>query len=112
MDEAEREKFKKLIETQINQLKIDINNFEKRVKPIAPDNAIGRLSRMEAINEKSIQESNLRQAKLRLSKLEEAQKRVNLEDFGLCTQCDEPIPVKRLQILPESTVCMECLGGT
>jgi DnaK suppressor protein len=30
------------------------------------------------------------------------------ESFGLCTECDEPISDKRLQLLPYVELCVEC----
>ncbi|MCP4715287.1 MAG: hypothetical protein GY868_09235, partial [Deltaproteobacteria bacterium] len=31
-------------------------------------------------------------------------------DFGLCAECGEPIPFKRLMIMPGSTLCVGCAG--
>ncbi len=30
------------------------------------------------------------------------------ESFGLCTECDEPISEKRLQLMPYVELCVEC----
>jgi DnaK suppressor protein len=30
------------------------------------------------------------------------------EEFGLCEECEEEISVKRLEALPEATLCTEC----
>ena len=48
------------------------------------------MTRMDAINTKSINEANLRNAKLKLTKLERAIRQVNDPDFGYCVVCDEP----------------------
>ena len=78
-------------------------------KPIAPDNAIGRLTRMEAINAKSINDANIRTAKIRLMNLEKALERINDPDFGICQICKKQIPLKRLMLVPESNACVQCL---
>jgi len=83
----------------------------KMSKPIAPDNAIGRLTRMEAINAKSINDANIRTAKIRLMKLEKALEGINDPDFGICQLCEKKIPLKRLMIVPESNVCVQCLDS-
>ena len=80
-------------------------------KPIAPDNAIGRLTRMEAINAKSINDANIRTAKIRLMKLEKALEGINDPNFGICQLCEKKIPLKRLMIVPESNVCVQCLDS-
>jgi RNA polymerase-binding protein DksA len=33
------------------------------------------------------------------------------EEFGLCEECGEPIPVERLMILPDATHCVPCQCG-
>ncbi len=38
-----------------------------------------------------------------LSRIEE-----DPESFGLCTECDEPISEKRLQLMPYVELCVEC----
>ena len=74
----------------------------------SPDNAIGRLTRMEAINSKSINEAALNHAKQTLSKMERALMMIDNPDFGLCRECEEPIPLGRLMIVPESDLCVQC----
>ena len=96
------------INEKIVAAKEDIAAFESLSKPVAPDNAIGRLTRMEAINSKSINEAALRKAQERLLKLERALENIEDPDFGLCRECEEPIPNARLMILPETDLCVQC----
>jgi len=49
-----------------------------------------------------------------LLKMERTLAMVNDPDFGLCRQCEEPIPFARLMVVPESDLCVQCaaaLGG-
>jgi len=108
MQEDQREAFEKHLREQIEILKEDIISYKELTKPVAPDSAIGRLTRMEAINSKSINEEALRKARATLSKLERALKLIDDPDFGLCRACEEPIPFKRLMIMPESELCVQC----
>ena len=109
MDKDKREFFKLIIIDHIKEVEEEISNIKQLCTPISPDNAIGRLSRMEAINEKSINEASLRKLELRILNLNEALLRAKSEDFGICFRCEEEIPQKRLKILPESKVCVRCL---
>jgi len=36
------------------------------------------------------------------------QKITRNEDFGICEECGEPIPIERLLILPEADMCVNC----
>ncbi len=103
-----REKLKKHIIEKIEGVKKDIKSYQLLTRPVSPDNAIGRLTRMEAINSKSINEAALNKAKQTLSKMERALTTLDDPDFGLCRECEEPIPFARLMIMPESDLCVQC----
>ncbi len=108
MNNDDRKELKKKIETAIEEQKSFIQSLEETSKPVAPDNAIGRLTRMEAINSKSISEASLNSARLKLSKLEKTLQKIDDPDFGVCAVCDNPIPHGRIMLMPESTVCVPC----
>ena len=108
MTKEEKEKLENHIREKIEKLKKDIVSYKQLTRPIAPDNAIGRITRMEAISSKSINEAALRRAKQTLSKLERVLKMVDASEFGLCGTCEEPIPFGRLMIVPETDLCVEC----
>lgn len=77
-------------------------------QPVEPDNAIGRVSRMDAINNKSITEAALRKAQEKLSNLKEVKLKIDNVDFGLCVKCKQPIPIGRLILMPQSRRCVNC----
>lgn len=103
--------FKGKIIQSIEEVEKSILILKEAIKPIKPDNAIGRLSRMEAINAKGVNEKLLQNKKFKLIRLQHALKRVDTEDFGLCAVCEEDIEPKRLEILPESVSCIKCAEG-
>jgi DnaK suppressor protein len=108
MEKNKREKLENHIREKIEILKKDIISFKELTVPIPPDNSIGRLTRMEAISSKSINEAALRRTQYTLSKLERTLRMIDAPDLGLCRQCEEPILFARLMILPETDLCIEC----
>ena len=108
MTKEEKEKLKNHIKEKLKELEKDIVSYQQLTRPIAPDNAIGRLTRMEAISSKSINEAALRRAKQTLTRLERVLEMADAPDFGLCRTCEEPIPYGRLMIVPETGQCVEC----
>ena len=108
MENIEKAKIKAHIDKKLIAIKEDIAAYELLAKPVSPDNAIGRLTRMEAINSKSINEAALGKARDTRSQLERALAKIDAPDFGLCRECDEPIPSARLKILPETDLCVQC----
>jgi len=109
MNETEKSELKEHIRRQIDELRDDIASLIELVQPIAPDDAIGRLTRMEAISTKSINEANLTKARTKLEKLKAVLGDVDDDpDFGLCLECGEDIPMGRIRLMPESRMCVQC----
>ncbi len=112
MNKNEKSQLDRCIKEKIESVKIDIKAYAELSKPVSPDNAIGRITRMEAINSKSINEASLNMARATLKRLENALKVIDDPDFGYCYECEEPIPFARLMILPESVYCVKCAEKT
>ncbi len=108
MNDDERRKFKGKLQEEIAELKGRMPTLKEAAKPVPPDTAVGRLSRMEAIGEQGIREAALREAQEKLRKLQSRLERVDDADFGLCSVCRQPIPAARLMFLPESDRCVAC----
>lgn len=96
------------IKEEIAKTKSQVEKYRELTKPISPENAIGRVSRMDAINNKSVNESALRQAEQKLKDLNRVLEKAGSKDFGICLKCKRPIPVGRLMIRPESLYCVNC----
>jgi len=97
---------KLLNEIEVTQHKI--TEYSELCKPIAPENAIGRISRMDAINNKSIVEAALRQAKNKMQQLKVMQTKITDADFDSCIKCKKTILMERLMIRPHSKFCVNC----
>lgn len=106
--ELNKDEIKQKIIQEIEKIKIRITNLEELTKPIAPDCAIGRISRMDAINNKSINENALRKAQNKLKGMEIALINVAEADFGLCVKCKRHIPLRRILLMPHSRFCVHC----
>ncbi len=108
MNIKEKEGIRLAILETIEDLKKSIETFKKLSQPVSPDNAIGRITRMEAINSKSMNEASLVKSTHRLTRLQKSLGMLDDPDFGYCINCEEPIPYKRLLILPETSLCVPC----
>ena len=99
---------KTIILEEISKTEKAILEYKELTKPIAPDVSIGRVSRMDAINNKSINEASLCQAEIKLGNLKRVLERFGTEDFGLCLKCKQLISVGRILICPQSLLCVNC----
>ncbi|MGM0572838.1 MAG: TraR/DksA family transcriptional regulator [Bacteroidota bacterium] len=101
---------KTLLEKELARTEQRVDEYRELTRPVGPENAIGRVSRMDAINNKSVTEAALRQAEEKLERLRHMQSRLDDPDFGYCTRCKKPIPAGRLMAMPQSSYCVQCAG--
>ncbi len=99
---------KERILEEINKTEKKIIDYRELTKPEAPDVAIGRVSRMDAINNRGVLESALKQAEIKLQRLYLMLEKIGTADFGICAKCKKPIPIERIMIKPESLLCVNC----
>lgn len=109
MTGPEREQLRAIITQQIETLRQDIANLKILLIPISPDVAVGRLSRMEAIAEQGVNQTKLHQSRHKLASLRQALPRLDSPEFGICEICDNPIPLARLELMPDTRSCVTCL---
>lgn len=108
MDKKQQEEIKAKILSEISKTEKLVIEYEELTQPIEPENAIGRISRMDAINNKSVTEAALRQAKSKLEGLNYVLKQLDKKDFGFCAKCGNQIPLGRLLLMPHSRFCVNC----
>ncbi len=108
MEKSQKKEFKKTLNAEINKTIKIIEKYIQLCKPISPENAIGRVSRMDAINNKSVVEAALLQSKKKLKQLRVIEKKISIDNYGKCAKCNNNIPFQRLIIRPESIFCVNC----
>ncbi|MFY0652519.1 MAG: TraR/DksA C4-type zinc finger protein [Cyclobacteriaceae bacterium] len=96
------------IEQEIQNTEQNIVDLVELTKPISPENAIGRISRMDAINNKSINDASLLKSREKLKNLEIALDKLDTSDFGICIKCKRPIPLGRIMLMPHAKKCVNC----
>lgn len=68
----------------------------------------GRVSRGTALMDQAMSEASVERDKKRLVSIRKALKRIDDEQYGFCLECDEPISEKRLEVAPETELCLDC----
>jgi DnaK suppressor protein len=108
MTEKQRRELRTIMLDEIEEIGIMVGQMEGNVAPVAPDSAIGRISRMDTILNQEISRSSLSSLKQRRVKLEHLLRRLDEPGFGECVDCGELIPMARLKAVPESILCVDC----
>jgi DnaK suppressor protein len=105
--EQENELRESLLSLQ-DELTSQLADLAQGIKPVDLDEPIGRLSRMEAMQQQKMAEASRRSARQRLDRVGAALAAINRQEYGLCLSCEEPIGYKRLSARPETTLCLMC----
>jgi DnaK suppressor protein len=71
---------------------------------------IGRLSRMDAIQQQAMEEETGRRRDQEIDRIKAALQRIEGDDFGYCGACEKPIALKRLENDPATPLCIDCAG--
>lgn len=70
--------------------------------------AVGRLSRMDALQKQNMELATEQRRQQRLATIKAALARIEVGDFGYCIICDEEIAPQRLAFDPAVACCMDC----
>ena len=81
---------------------------EARATVMLDQQAVGRLSRMDSMQQQAMAEAQERQRKRDLTRIEMAERRIKNGDYGHCIDCDAEIPDGRLAIDPMAERCVHC----
>ena len=71
--------------------------------------SVGRLSRMDAMQQQSMDIAREERRRKRLKVLEAALARLAEDDYGYCITCGEDISLERLRADPATTRCLDCM---
>lgn len=69
---------------------------------------VGRLSRMDAMQQQNMAQSTLRNIANRLKLVNTALAKMDSGDYGFCDECGEVIEAGRLHAQPEASCCFAC----
>ncbi len=80
---------------------------------VLDQSAVGRISRIDAIQQQATAKATLRRHRQRMERVEAALERMaqDPEEFGWCPDCEEFIGWRRLQAIPDAVLCVACQTG-
>jgi DnaK suppressor protein len=89
-------------------LDLIVNGADTRTDIVLDQQRVGRLTRMDAIQQRAMEDETARRRDVELTRIDAALHRISSGDFGYCTACDEPIALKRLENDPANPLCIGC----
>lgn len=92
----------------VANLEAQLTSTRDGSRPVDLDEPIGRLSRMDAMQQQQMAQAHRRRIEVRLQQAQAALGRLERDEYGECVLCGEPIGFKRLSVKPESPMCLNC----
>lgn len=90
------------------EIEAQLDASREDARPVDLDEPIGRLTRMDAMQQQNMTQAGRRSLEARLQQIAGALAGVQTGDYGFCRRCDEPIGYPRLRARPESRLCVRC----
>ncbi len=112
LTEAERAELIATLRALKTDIELQLAEIELSAKPVELDQAsVGRLSRMDAMQQQAMAMASRRNLQTRLSRCLVALAAVDRDEYGMCRSCEEPIGYRRLSAYPEAPLCIACQSG-
>lgn len=73
--------------------------------------AIGRLSRMDALQSQAMAKAGATRRQVLRTRLNAALRRISEEEYGYCDACGDDIAPARLALDPAAATCISCARG-
>lgn len=90
------------------EIEMSLESGVEAARPVQLDQPIGRLSRMDAIQQQQMARASREALDLRRRQIQSALAAIEAGNYGECRRCEEPIGYARLQARPEAPFCIGC----
>ena len=90
------------------EIESSLRSTREAAQPVDLDEPIGRLTRMDAIQQQKVTSANRLTNDIRLQQVKQALAAMRSGRYGLCRRCEDPIGFPRLEARPESPYCIDC----
>ncbi|ORJ63420.1 TraR/DksA family transcriptional regulator [Geothermobacter hydrogeniphilus] len=101
-------KFRDALLARRTELEKQLADSAESAEAVDLDQPIGRLSRMDAMQQQQMTLAGRRIAEQRLRQIAAALERIEADAYGICVACEEEIDPDRLRARPESPFCVDC----
>lgn len=100
-----------LLERQAELAEEDRISAEGRAPVILQQDSVGRLSRMDAMQQQAMAQAQERRRAAEAKRIRAALERLDEGEWGWCLACGEEIAEKRLRHDPSAATCVNCASG-
>lgn len=109
MDPARQPHFRPAIVKRLAEIETELAALVDDTQAISPDVSIGRLSRLDSMQQQQMALAGKRRLEEERARLREADHRIDAGTYGRCLLCGQDIADERLDYQPDAVTCVPCL---
>lgn len=102
------EHFRQSLQQLAGEIDADLSANKDDAGIVELDTSIGRLSRMDAMQNQQMALELRRRRENQLLRIDNAFKRMDQGRYGKCGKCGNPIDEERLEVFPDVVTCVSC----
>ena len=106
MDADRLDCFRSSLELLAEEIRSAMESSKEDSGVVELDTSIGRLSRMDAMQNQQMALELRRRQEQQLQRIANALKRMDKGTYGLCGKCKQPIAEERLEVSPDVVMCV------
>ncbi|MDP6903141.1 MAG: TraR/DksA C4-type zinc finger protein [Verrucomicrobiota bacterium] len=108
MDTDRLDHFRSRLELLAEEIRSAMESSKEDSGVVELDTSIGRLSRMDAMQNQQMALELRRRQEQQLQRIANALKRMDKGTYGLCGKCKQLIAEVRLEVSPDVVLCVRC----
>ena len=108
LTDAQLEELRQRLHAMALELGLMMDRSRDGAGPVSLDEPIGRLSRMDAMQQQKMVQASRARGSVRLAQIAAALTALREGEYGECRDCGEDIGFRRLSARPETPFCLAC----
>jgi DnaK suppressor protein len=111
LDSGRLGRFRVRLEARARDIRTTIDRSADQTTKVKPDSAIGRLTRVDAVQAGYVSDAVRSQMRAELARVERALRHIDEGTFGMCRSCGDALSDARLEAKPDANLCIECASN-
>ena len=108
LTQAQTDELHQRLRSDREEIEAQLEASRDGARPVGLDEPIGRLTRMDAMQQQKMTQANRRSLEARLQQVTGALTALGEGEYGFCVRCEEPVGYPRLKARPETRLCLLC----
>ena len=109
LQEESLEKYRAELLKLAQEVAEQLDALDPWCEPVAPDVALGRLTRNSAMQDQQMALHQRERLRARQTRIKTALDRIEAGTYGVCPACKASIGLQRLENAPDSPLCVPCI---